>query len=73
MDHRILSIVSALSCAIGGAAIALQTGRAKDKAGRLQFVEGGALEAKCFRAILARRGPVDRWREFERTFLQGGT
>lgn len=55
------------------AAIALQTGRAKDKARLLQFVEAGALEAKRFQTILARHGLVDRWREFERTFLQSGT
>jgi hypothetical protein len=55
------------------AAIALQTGRAKDKARLLQFVEADALEAKRFQAILARHGLVDRWREFERTFLQSGT
>ena len=38
------------------AAIALQTGRAKDKARLLQFVEAGALEPKRFQAILARHG-----------------
>jgi hypothetical protein len=54
------------------AAIALQTGRAKDKARLLQFVEAGALEAERFQAILARHGLVDRWGEFERTFLQTG-
>lgn len=55
------------------AAIALQTGRAKDKARLLQFVEAGALESKRFQAILARHGLVDPWREFEKTFLQSGT
>ena len=55
------------------AAIALQTGRAKDKARLLQFVEAGALEPKRFQAILARHGLAGRWREFERTFLQNGT
>jgi len=55
------------------AAIALETGRAKDKARLLQFVEAGALEAKRFQAILARHGLVDRWRQFEQTLLQGGT
>ena len=54
------------------AAIALQTGRAKDKARLLQFVEAGALEAERFQAILARHGLVDRWGAFERTFLQAG-
>ena len=55
------------------AAIALETGRAKDKARLLQFVEAGAMEAKRFQTILVRHGLVDRWREFERTFLQSGT
>ena len=55
------------------AAVALQTGRAKDKARLLQFVEAGALEPERFQAILARHGLVDRWREFERTFLRSGT
>ena len=55
------------------AAIALQTGRAKDKARLLQFVEAGALESKRSQAILARHGLVDPWREFEKTFLQSWT
>jgi hypothetical protein len=51
------------------AAVALQTGRAKDKARLLQFIEAGALDAARFQAIVARHGLVDRWREFERQFL----
>ena len=51
------------------AAIALQTGRAKDKARLLQFIEAGALAAARFQAILARHDLVDRWRQFERQFL----
>ena len=51
------------------AAIALQTGRAKDKARLLQFIEAGALDAARFQAILARHGLVDRWHQFERQFL----
>lgn len=51
------------------AAIALQTGRAKDKARLLQFIEEGALDATRFQAILERHGLVDRWRQFERQFL----
>ncbi len=51
------------------AAIALQTGRAKDKARLLQFIEAGALDAKRFEAILTRHGLLDRWRLFERQFL----
>ena len=51
------------------AAIALQTGRARDKARLLQFVEAGALDADRFQAILARHGLVDAWRKFERQYL----
>ena len=52
------------------AAIALQTGRAKDKARLLQFIEAGALDAVRFQAILARHGLVDAWQKFERQFLR---
>lgn len=51
------------------AAIALQTGRAKDKARLLHFIEAGVLDAKRFQAILTRHGLVDRWQQFERQFL----
>jgi len=51
------------------AAIALQTGRAKDKARLLQFVEAGVLDAARFQVILARHGLVDDWQKFERQFL----
>jgi hypothetical protein len=52
------------------AAIALQTGRAKDKARVLQFLEAGVLDAARFQAILTRHGLTDRWRKFERQFLR---
>ena len=55
------------------AAIALQTGRAKDKARLLQFVEADTLDPKRFQSILTHHDLAARWREFERTFLQGGT
>lgn len=51
------------------AAIALQVGRAKDKARLLQFIEAGVLDAGRFQAILARHGLVDRWTQFQRQFL----
>ena len=51
------------------AAIALQSGRAKDKARLLQFVEEGVLDAARFQAILARHGLVADWQKFERQFL----
>jgi hypothetical protein len=53
------------------AAIALQTGRSKDKARLLQFIEAEALDTERFRAILDRHGLIERWREFERSFLSG--
>jgi hypothetical protein len=52
------------------AAIALQTGRAKDKARLLQFVEAGALDATRFQAILARHDLLEAWQKFERQFLR---
>lgn len=52
------------------AAIALQTGRAKDHARLLQFIEAAAIDAERFQSILRRHGLVDRWRAFEPRFLQ---
>jgi hypothetical protein len=43
------------------AAVALHTGRAKDKARLLQFIEAGALDAARFEAIVARHGLVGAW------------
>lgn len=51
------------------AAIALQTGRAKDKARLLQFVEEGALEAPRFQEIVQRHDLVDAWARFERQYI----
>ena len=51
------------------AAIALQTGRAKDKARLLQFIEEGVLEASRFQEIVQRHALVDGWTKFERQFL----
>lgn len=50
------------------AAIALATGRAKDKARLLQFVEAGAVEMEKFQSILTRHALLDRWRQFEKQF-----
>ncbi|MBX3733967.1 MAG: hypothetical protein KF791_15430 [Verrucomicrobiae bacterium] len=52
------------------AAIALQTGRAKDKARLLQFLEAGVLDAGRFHDILARHGLQTAWRRFEDQFLK---
>ncbi len=51
------------------AAIALQTGRAKDKARLLQFIETGALDPARFQAILSRHGLAAAWKRFEKQFL----
>lgn len=51
------------------AAIALQTGRARDKTRLLQFIEEGALDAPAFQAMLARHGLAPTWQRFERQFL----
>lgn len=51
------------------AAIALQTGRAKDKARLLQFIESNVLDKQAFLAIITRHDLEDRWRQFEQMFL----
>jgi hypothetical protein len=51
------------------AAIALQTGRAKDKARLLQFIEEGAVDMERFQEIVRRHELVDAWAKFERQFL----
>ena len=49
--------------------IALQTGRARDKARLLQFIEAGTLDAARFQAILAWHELTVSWKRFERQFL----
>jgi len=49
--------------------IALQVGRAKDKARLLQFIEAGVLDPERFPAILARHQLIDAWQKFRRQFL----
>ena len=51
------------------AAIALQVGRAKDKARLLQFLEAGVLDGTRFQQILRRHALVAAWTNFERQFL----
>lgn len=51
------------------AAIALQTGRAKDKARLLQFIEEDAIDSVRFQEIIRRHDLVDAWAKFERQFL----
>lgn len=52
------------------AAVTLQTGRAKDKARLLQFVEAGVLDPARFQAVLTRHGLVAAWKRFEQQFLR---
>ena len=51
------------------AAIALQTGRAKDKARLLQFVEAGVLESAKFEQLVDRHQLTDKWQRFKQQFL----
>ena len=53
------------------AAIALQTGRAKDKARLLQFLEAGALDSGRFQDIVVRHGLIEAWARFQKQFLKG--
>ncbi len=50
------------------AAIALETGRSKDKSRLLQFVESGVLDHGKFMAILKNHHLVEKWRQFEGQF-----
>jgi hypothetical protein len=51
-------------------AIALQVGRAKDKARVLQFIESGVLDTARFHEMLNRHELTSRWQRFERQFLR---
>lgn len=51
-------------------AIALQTGRAKDRARILLFLEAGVLDRGRLAAILARFGLTARWADFEERFKE---
>ena len=52
------------------AAIALQTGRAKDHNRLLQFIESGALDANKLDGILARHALLEKWEQFGQRFLK---
>lgn len=51
-------------------AIALQTGRAKDAARILQFIESGTLDADRLERILERHGLVAKWKRFGDKFKE---
>jgi DNA-binding Lrp family transcriptional regulator len=52
------------------AAIALETGRAKDKARMLQFIEADAIDLDRLQEILGRHGLAGVWKQFEQQFLK---
>jgi hypothetical protein len=52
-------------------AIALQTGRTKDYLRIMQFIEQRALDMKALQAIIERHGLTEKWKQFERRFLEG--
>ena len=51
------------------AAVALQTGRPKDKARLLQFIESGVLDRSSFHEIINRHGLASAWSLFKKNFL----
>jgi hypothetical protein len=52
-------------------AIALKTGRNKDRIRILQFVELAAVDRLKLEDVLVRHGLTAKWQEFERKFLEG--
>ncbi len=50
-------------------AIALQTGRAKDHARILQFLEQNAIDTGKLKSILARHGLTPKWEKFRQRYL----
>ena len=51
-------------------AIALQTGRAKDYARVVQFIEQDAVDADKLNRILTRHGLIPQWEKFKRKYLE---
>jgi hypothetical protein len=52
-------------------AIALQTGRAKDHARLVAFVEAGVADPGRLKDILTRHGLSEAWQRFESRYLDG--
>lgn len=52
-------------------AIALRTGRAKDHARILQFLEQEAVDRKKLEAVVEKHGLRSKWHEFRRRYLEG--
>jgi hypothetical protein len=49
---------------------ALETGRTKDKARVLQFIEANAVDLGRVREILTRHGLSGNWQQFEQQFFE---
>lgn len=52
-------------------AIALRTGRPKDHARILQFLEQEALDRKKLEVVLEKHGLTSKWEQFRRRYLEG--
>jgi hypothetical protein len=52
-------------------AIALRTGRPKDRNRVLQFIEQGAIDVEKLQRIVERHHLTDKWKRFQRMFLEG--
>jgi hypothetical protein len=50
-------------------AVALETGRPKDKARILQFIEAEAVDQKALAVILDRHGLTQKWKQFKQQFF----
>jgi len=69
VEREVAGVAARVFTAEHLAAIALQTGRAKDKARLLQFIEAGSLDAARFQDIISRHGLIGAWKRFEKQFL----
>jgi hypothetical protein len=67
--HDVAGIPARVFTAEHLAAIALQTGRPKDKARLLQFVESGILDFARFEDIMTHHRLLDQWLRFKQQFL----
>ena len=70
MPRRVSSLRPRVMTAEHLMAIALHTGRAKDHARLVMFVEAGIADVDRLRDILSRHSLLDAWAKFENRFLQ---
>jgi hypothetical protein len=70
VEKDVAGVAAAVFTAEHLAAMALQLGRAKDKARLLQFIEAGALDTARFQDVVVRHGLAAAWRRFEQQFLE---